>query len=258
MYLPVTPQHSCPLAWLAAVKAVDAVPDHEAHNVILDVANPALDITRAHPIVEAVDDFLRARDKSVLAVANTIFPTSLYERHGAPDFFRVFHDQILPKVRLKERWSGYYFERMTDYPRRDGKPFNLLWDIVERLRKSVANPTYNKYELPVFDPERDIDNSRYGGQCLSFLSFKLLPGSKKRLGLTVMYRNHYYIEKLLGNLMGLGRLMAFVAKEAAIEIGPLTVVSTHAEVDQPKGASRNDLLALIKQCEVALAAKSAA
>jgi len=52
--------------------------------------------------------------------------------------------------------------------------------------------------------------------------------------------------------------MAFVAKEAAIEIGPLTVVSTHAAIDQPKGASRNDLLALIRQCEVALMAKSAA
>ena len=48
-----------------------------------------------------------------------------------------------------------------------------------------------------------------------------------------MYRNHFYIEKLLGNLIGLGRLMAFVARETNLNVGALTVVSTHAEIDQP-------------------------
>jgi len=252
MYIPVTPQPNCALAWLAAVREVDALPGHEAHNVIIDVADPSTDITRAHPVVEAVDDFLRARGKSVLTVANTIFPASLYERHGAPDLFSVFHERILPRVRLKERWSGYYFERMTDYPTRSGKPFNPLWDIVERIRNFDENPSYNKYELTVFDPERDIDKSPYGGQCLSFLSFKLLAGSERQLGLTAVYRNHFYIEKLLGNLVGLGRLMTFVASEASVGLGPLTVISTHAEIDKPKGATRGELLALFEQCEAVL------
>jgi hypothetical protein len=220
MYKAIPPQLSCPHAWLTAVKTVDGMHGHEAHNVIIGVANPTLDNTRAHPIVAAVDDFLRARDKSVLTVANTIFPTILYEKYGAPEFFRVFHERILPKVRLKERWSGYYFERMTDYPTRSGKPFNPLWNIVERIRNFETNPSYNKYELTVFDPERDIDNSPYGGQCLSFLSFKLIAGQSGRvLGLTAVYRNHFYIEKLLGNLLGLGRLMEFVAKESNTAMG---------------------------------------
>ena len=239
MYIPVPTQPSCPLAWLAAVKMVDAVPGHESHNVIMDIADPAIDITRTHPIVKAVDDFLREREKSVLTVANTIFPTSLYELHGAPDFFDVFQNRILPKVRKNHRWSGYYFERMTNYRTRNGEPFNQLWNIIERIRSN--NPAYNKYEVVVFDPERDIDLSPYGGQCLSFLSFKLLPGSEKRLALTAMYRNHFYIEKLLGNLIGLGRLMAFIAKEAKVGLGPLTVISTHAEIDKPS-ATRGDLV----------------
>ncbi len=252
MYLPVASQLSCPSAWLAAVKAVDESPGHEAHNVIIDVVNPAFDLSRAHPIIAAVDDFLRVRDKSVLAVANTIFPSSLYERHGAPELFDVFQNRILPKIRKNQRWSGYYFERMTHYPARKGGSINQLWNIVERIKNN--NPANNKYELVVFDPERDMDMSRYGGQCLSFLSFKLLPSSERRLALTAMYRNHYYIEKLLGNLIGLGRLMEFVATEGGVAVGPLTVISTHAEIDKPD-ASRGDVLALIKQCEAATALK---
>jgi hypothetical protein len=40
---------------------------------------------------------------------------------------------------------------------------------------------------------------------------------------------------LLGNLIGLGRLMRFVATEVGIEVGELTVVSHHAVADNAKG-----------------------
>jgi hypothetical protein len=70
----------------------------------------------------------------------------------------------------------------------------------------------------------------------SFLSFHLMPGSPKTLLLTAQYRNHYYIEKLLGNLIGLGRLMAFVAHETGSKVGSLTVLSTHAQIDAPKAS----------------------
>jgi len=81
-----------------------------------------------------------------------------------------------------------------------------------------------------------VDDSPYGGQCLSFGSFKLRETTGgERLDLTVLYRNHFYIEKLLGNLIGLGRLMAFVAAEAEVSVGALTVMSTQAQVDGRKG-----------------------
>lgn len=257
MYLAVPPQRSCPLAWLAAAKVVDDEPGHEAHNVVIGIDDPVVDTTRAHPIVASVDDFLRAHGKSVLSVANTIFPLAVYQRHGAPAFFGVFHQKILPKVRKNQRWSGYYFERMTSHATRSGEPLNPLWDIVERIRNFDENPSYNKYELSLFDPERDIDRSPYGGQCLSFLSFKLMRGEEKRLALTAMYRNHFYIEKLLGNLIGLGRVMAFVAKEAGVAVGPLTIISTHAVIDSMKG-TRADVRALLDRCDASLKLKPAA
>jgi hypothetical protein len=69
----------------------------------------------------------------------------------------------------------------------------------------------------------------------------------KILLLTAQYRNHFYIEKLLGNLIGLGRLMAFVAAETGTKVGALTVLSTHAEVDTMK-LSRQDIVKLIDAC----------
>jgi hypothetical protein len=81
------------------------------------------------------------------------------------------------------------------------------------------------------------------------MSFKVIPGAEKTLTLTAMYRNHFYVEKLLGNLVGLGRLMDFVAGEAGLNVGALTVVSTHAEIDQPKrngkAATRTEISQLI-------------
>ncbi|MYB13360.1 MAG: hypothetical protein F4114_17370 [Rhodospirillaceae bacterium] len=214
---------------------------------MFDVANPTQGADFDHPIVLLVEEYLNTFNKSVFSIANTIFPNGLYRRYGAPYFIEEFHQRILPKVRRTDRWSGYYFERMTAYSHAEGKTLDQLSSIIERIR-DPHNKTLNKFEVSLFDPWKDIDNSPYGGQCLSFLSFKLLPGKKKKLALTALYRNHFYIEKLLGNLIGLGWLMSFVAKESGVCVGPLTVLSTHAKVDQPAKTKRNQIGELLQRC----------
>lgn len=255
MYLPIPPQPDCASAWREAVRVVDGQPGHSAYNVIIDIADPTANAALSNPGVAVVDEFLADCEKSVETVANTIFPAGLYRRYGAPKFFDVFRDNVLKKVRRNERWSGYYFERMIQYPAPAGEPPNQLWDIVQRLSNEGVR-ALNKFELSLFDPVRDVDNSPYGGQCLSFMSFKVVPGAEKTLTLTAMYRNHFYIEKLLGNLIGLGRLMGFVAHEAGLKVGSLTVVSTHAEIDQPrhngKPASRAEIAAMIAKFDQAV------
>ncbi|KER35261.1 hypothetical protein AL00_16885 [Sphingobium indicum F2] len=233
MYLAIPSQPDCASAWREAVRAIDDLPGHEAYNVIIDIVDPVANTGSDDPRIAIVNDFLLPYDKSVETVANTIFPLQYYYRYGAPEFFDRFSERVLAKVRKNCRWSGYYFERMFNVPRATGGTINQLWEIVERMRKPSVKAN-NKFELSLFDPDRDVDDSPYGGQCLSFLSFKLLPGDPKTLTLTAMYRNHYYTEKLLGNLVGLGRLMEFVAREAGLKVGNLTVVSTHAVVDQPR------------------------
>lgn len=244
MYLAVPTQPDCAGAWREAMRFVDSKPDHEAYNVVLDIEDPSANATRHDARIAVVDEFLQGCGKSVETVANTIFPADLYAAHGAPAFFDVFRHRVLEKVRRNKRWSGYYFERMIALPATNGDPPNQLWDIVQRMRNPEQR-ALNKYELSLFDPIRDVDNSPYGGQCLSFLSFKIIPGHERALALTAMYRNHFYVEKLLGNLIGLGRLMTFVAREANLRLGSLTVVSTHAEVDLPKGTTRADVAAML-------------
>ncbi|MPT48373.1 MAG: hypothetical protein E2598_08130 [Sphingobium sp.] len=250
MYLAIQPQPDCVTAWLQAVRAVDKKKGHEAHNVIIDIADPTARADLSDPVVAQVDAFLRdKKEKPIETVANTIFPSSLYRRHGAPAFFNRFEKNVINRVRTNSHWSGYYFERMMSMPRTGQEPFNQIWNIVERLRNPDVK-ALNKFELSVFDPLRDVSNSPYGGQCLSFASLKLSKdGNGKKLGMTALYRNHFYIEKLLGNLIGLGRLLDFIAKEGGVACGSLTIISTHAEIDQPGKCTRDAILNLLKECD---------
>lgn len=253
MYLPIPPQPDCATAWREAVRLVDAQSSHHAHNVVIDVADPTARADLSDPTVRLVDDFLRAHErKPIETVANTIFPAALYRRFGAPEFYERFTNNVLPRARKRsQRWSGYYFERMIELPRPGGAPVNQLDETIRRIRDPNIR-ALNKFELSVFDPTRDVDDSPYGGQCMSFASMKLIDKAERRqLGMTVLYRNHFYIEKLLGNLIGLGRLMAFIANESGIGVGPLTIVSTHAEIDQPRSATRRDIQSLLLACDQA-------
>jgi hypothetical protein len=77
------------------------------------------------------------------------------------------------------------------------------------------------------------------------LSFKRHP--QGGLMLTAMYRNHTYITRCLGNLIGLGQLQAFVAKEVGLKLGSLTCISTHADLDTGDGWGIRDARELVQQ-----------
>lgn len=256
MYLPIEPQPSCARAWLAAAKQVHSAPGHEAHNVIIGVANPVDEVDGDHQIIEAVDLFLRDTGKLPLqSVANTIFPQALFDRYGAPDFYDIYLHKVYPRIKRHADW-GRYFERMISFPlQKKGETINPLRDLVDKMKGQVRNDRCfkNVYELTIYDPIRDA-GPVMNRQCLSFLSFKLVDGSPRRLLLTAVYRNHYYTERLLGNLIGLGRLMNFVANEAGVVVGDLTIVSTHAVVDSP--ASRTRLTSLLNNCAADIESKS--
>ncbi len=122
---------------------------------------------------------------------------------------------------------------------------------------------YRRYGAPqFFDRFRDnvLPKVRRSGAWSGYyfermmeLPLKLIgKGDDRRLGMTALYRNHYYIEKLLGNLIGLGRLLEFIAKEGGVALGPLTIVSTNATVDTANW-NRGDLKQLFERCDQASA-----
>jgi thymidylate synthase len=236
MYLPIDPQPTNVQGWLAAASAVQAR-GGEAHNVVIDIADPLAESATDAGIIREVDAFLRGHHRNTLnGVANTIFPQSTLDRHGSPAFYGVYRDTVLPRMKQMTRDWGRYFDRLTAWRKLEGlkvKIVNPLDDLVQFMKTQIASDrTYrNAYEMTIFDPARDAGKVA-NRQCLSFLSFKLTDDNQ--LLLTVLYRNHAYIARGLGNFIGLARLMAFVADETGATMGSLTCISTHAEIDHGK------------------------
>lgn len=247
MVNPIPPSSTCATAWLAAAQRLVDV--SEAYNVIVDIDNPVLHPTDDVAVIMAVDQFLRDRDANPIAtVANTIFPQDLYRRHQGKELYAEYEKRY--DLIRKKGW-GRYFNRMIRWPTGNGKTMNQLQHLIERLKTGMrSRQTFKSvYELTLFDPVNDKNRNR-NRQCLSFLSFKLHPD--RGLMLTAMYRNHHYIARALGNFIGLGQLMAFIAAEAGTTVGPLTCVSTHAELDVANGHwnkqdAKNLIAAIVKQ-----------
>ncbi|MBZ5698792.1 MAG: hypothetical protein LAN18_09620 [Acidobacteriia bacterium] len=67
--------------------------------------------------------------------------------------------------------------------------------------------------------------------------------------LTALYRSHYYVQKTLGNLLGLAQLQGFVANETRLNIGPLICHSTYATLERETGEwGKSDIEKLVKNC----------
>lgn len=108
MYLPIKPTTTCAAAWLEAANAVNAAHGHEAHNVIMDVAEPLSESAADRSVIQLVDGFLRAKEAMPLqAVANTIFPHDLYKRHGVPKLYDVYED-VYEHVKKKGDWGEVF------------------------------------------------------------------------------------------------------------------------------------------------------
>lgn len=237
MYQAIKPMSTCAQAWLAAAATVKAA-GGEAYNVVIDIADPLAEDAADVAILKKVDGFLRNHNvNSLNGVANTLFPQALLDKHGPEAFYGVYRDRVFPRMKKMTRDWGRYFDRLTEWKKVQGSKIttiNPLYDLVSFLQTQIASDrTYrNVYEMTVFDPSRDAGKVS-NRQCLSFLSFKL--DRDKRLMLTVMYRNHAYIARGLGNFIGLGRLQKFVADQSGAQMGSLTCISTHAEIDHGRG-----------------------
>jgi thymidylate synthase len=245
-YLAVPAGSYCAQTWLSATNLVDAQDGHEAHNVIMSVEDATSLTEEDRLIARELDKLLADHELSVSTVANTIFPQSLYERYGSPQFYDIYAEKIFPKIHGQADW-GRYFERLIRFPLCQGKKdsINPLQNLISKMKEQIegGHTFRNVYELTIYDPRRDAGRNM-NRQCMSFLSFKLTEDHK--LLLTAVYRNHYYMQRLLGNLVGLGRLQRFVAKEVGIGTGPLTVLSTHAEVDSV--ATRGQIAKTLASC----------
>lgn len=259
-YHPMPAAPSCAAAWLAAARyLLDQGP---VNTLLLHVQNPVDHSATDHQIIEELDRLLRDHGANpVVTVANTIFPQNLY-RPGEPErLFQRYRAGFAMQKRITRDW-GRYFDRMIKWEGSDGAEVNQLAQLLENLKRygplgSHPNTYRNIYELTLFHPEKDAAKL-LGRQCLSFIEVKpQKTDDGAKLHMTALYRSHYYIARTLGNLVGLGRLLSFLAREAGYSPGTLTVHSTHAELDTgvsnadrgQRSWNKSKIVALVSCCE---------
>jgi hypothetical protein len=249
-----------PEVWLSAVEHVAKQPNAEDFDVFLHIAQPTVLSEPDAAVYKAVDGFLKGHGAfSVHTVAETIFPLDEYARNGAKGLFADYPAKLreIQKARTDGNWGSYSY-RILRQKDAEGNTFNPLEDIVEKIkqhgkyRASFELGSGRPFEDEVLIYDAATDRKRlYGGPCLSHLSIKVHDG---QIRFNATYRSHYYVRRLLGNLVGLGRLQYFLARETKLAVGGLTINSTFAQLDCGSGAgsgghwTKAEALGLIASC----------
>jgi hypothetical protein len=167
-------------------------------------------------------------------VANTIFPERLSVR--APDradlyaMYLTRHDRSHHWAGGRHAW-GTYFERLIRFPPTN---VNQLERVIEKLLTwSTRSTTGLVFHLS--SPVVDAPRTR-GGPCWHY--GELLWGADNTIDLVVVYRNHDFFNKVLGNFIGLGRLLQFICAQSGKNPGKLICHSVHAYHDSTQQSLR--------------------
>lgn len=177
----------------------------------------------------ALDDALRSsRACDCHEVASTIFPRSLWnpkDKNGAATLVERYL-RIWPRVKARSSANkrGVYFHRMIAYAPIDWnkKPINQLSHIVNTYKS--GNHRRSALVATIFDPTRDHTNSRQQGfPCLQQVSFE--PIGDGKLVVVGYYVMQYAFERAYGNLLGLGHLAQFMAREMGLEVTAIRCIA---------------------------------
>jgi hypothetical protein len=254
-------------AWLDACKYLDQV-GGLAFNLIVEVVEPKTTTKEVSAVQRYLNDFLLAHKcQPVTTVADTIFPTTEYKAGGIEGVY-AYPQTIYANIKSERANNkGTYALRIVQRRNPDGGYVYPLKILIEKLRHqlNLSSPAkkavyeldlhLEPMELALYEAAVDHDNIM-GGQCLSHLSLKL--GPNRELYMTALYRSQYFIQKALGNYLGLAHLQACIAREVGIEVGPLVCHATMAKLEDGDGKSGQirwgitEKRALIARCSAAV------
>jgi len=167
-----------------------------------------------------------ARSDDIRDVANTIFPAKLVARAAnRTDLYAMYlqrHDRAHRWTRGRYVW-GTYFERLVRFP---PSGVNQLERVINKLCTWPRNTTGLVFHLS--SPTIDTPRTR-GGPCWHY--GELLWNVDELIDLVVVYRNHDFYNKVLGNFIGLGQLLQFICDQSGKRPGKLVCHSVHAYHD---------------------------
>lgn len=259
MSLFVVDKANTSLAWQEACRKLDVPgnPKRDALHTTVHIRNAVAE----DPHVRAEFDQMR-RERGyplIETVANTIFPAELAAVSSTPEELVRRYRAMYPRLCRIDRGNatGTYFGRIVAYPGENG-PVDQLTALINRIRRQAAGrgPMTAAYEMDIAHPDdpaasdltdddRDADadagtwsapvhaagkdNGLRGFPCLSHCSFQL--DRNRVLHAVALYRSHYMVARAYGNYLGLGRLLAYLAKHAEVRPGTLMVIAGHAQIE---------------------------
>lgn len=223
--MPEVHEADCLRAWQEGVRKVRA--SHgEVFNLITTIDAPYtldelwLETYSPRSVVPGAD--------KISEVVDTVFPFRLRQRFPLrADFYAAYvkrHERAMKFRRNRGRW-GAYFERLVSY---NGVK-NQLELAISKLQtwpKRATTGLVFHLSCPLLDSPRTR-----GGPCWHFGEILWNPGDV--LDLVVVYRNHDFFNKTLGNFIALGQLLQFIALESGKTPGKLICHSVHAYSEKP-------------------------
>lgn len=254
-------------AWLSCIEAFLRSEQTTRFNLVVGIRNAVLLNESEEKACRIVDRFLRSHHSlPLITVANTIFPGGFYRDAGIRGVYEDFPESYRA---TKEGWGTYAGRLFADKVTMKGGSFSRIERLVGKLRRNaVTGRMRASYEVDALDTVLDEDISTYcvesdagmgiGQPCLVHLSFKL--HADNSVSLTAVYRSQYYIAKALGNFVGLGQLLAFVAGEAGLTPSYLVCHATLAELDLGNARARwkkDEIRELVLACRLAIQALTA-
>lgn len=217
----------CESAWeLAAVRLLET-PGGEIQDLVVSIENCALsERAKGHRFNPT-----KGGGDNLSNVANTIFPQRIWER--TQDRTQLYADYLKANSRSHHGRWGTYFERLISFGDERINQLENAISVIKRWQKSPKSAICFHTSSPALDVLKPL-----GSPCLQAIQ---LHCHSKRLDASVFYRNHDYLNKALGNFIGLGRLIAFIAGETGRSPGSLVSYSTHAYFEGTKTSVRKIL-----------------
>lgn len=259
----IEPAEGVSEAWLRTLEAVRAADGH-AVNVVTTVTNP---LAGEDVAIRAAIDQLMAegnrggtRVQRVETVAGTLFPMDLYAYPGfdfhpdlgedalalidsaAADLYDSYTSMLEVLRTDTANRSGTYFGRMISWPGKTAGGTNQIADRIKGLRRArTRNLRKRNVEDIAVGGEAELlneadglqiysagDHRERGFPCLVHIDLTLYDG---KLSMAAVYRHQYLVTKAYGNVLGLARLLGFLAHQTGYEVGELMVTATLADAE---------------------------
>lgn len=258
MSLYIDPEPTIDLAWAAALARVNQAKGGAVGNLVLTVAGA--DVADSATVRARVDQALAdAGAWPVNTVANTLFPMALYnpppyswskalsksqvaELDEAARALFESYESMLPHIKkYRGNASGTYFSRMITWPGREAGGVNQLAARIEYLRGKRNHHASDiaiggEGEIPI---EQNIafglqeyaatDRRQQAFPCLVHINLSAVNGT---LSLTALYRNWFMISRGYGNLVGLERVLSFLAQQSGLKVGEIVIHAGNATVER--------------------------